>query len=241
MAKHNISYASDLFYGSGGSWPPGVGHFERQGQKITPPVRWNFDNIAPAAADNDAIARSQSLTGSGTITLDGSYVSGGIATLDVPRNVVITRATGSGTSKLTFIAAGKDYYGESLTEKIIGPGGTASAGTGLKAFATVSSITCPTVTTLTGDTIRVGFGTALGVPFAYTGKRDVLAFYTDDTDDIASSTFTGADTATATASTGDVRGTVSPNTAPNGSRKYTLWFAAIGVDTRNDLYGVAQA
>lgn len=89
-----------------------------------------------AAADADAIAESQS-PGAGAITLDGTLVSGGVATLDTPRRVLITSV--GDDSGITFTFIGTNYAGNPLTETVTGPNATTAATT--QDFATVTEVT----------------------------------------------------------------------------------------------------
>lgn len=88
------------------------------------------------AADDDAIAESQS-PGAGDISLDGTLVSGGVATLDTPRRVLIT--SGGDDSGITFTVTGTNYAGNSISETVVGTNGSTVA-TNLD-FATVTAVT----------------------------------------------------------------------------------------------------
>src|SRR3546814_16426243 len=60
-------------------------------------------------------------------TLDGALVEDGVATFDVPRNVVITGA--ASVTSVTFTITGTDVFGDDLVETITGPtGATAASG-----------------------------------------------------------------------------------------------------------------
>jgi hypothetical protein len=104
--------------------------------------------------------------------------------------------------------------------------------TGAKAFAKVSSITFNA--SVTGAT--AGTGVVLGLPvfLPYTGA--VLKELQDGATATAGTVTAGVVTA-ATTTTGDVRGTYSPNSAPNGSRTYELYVGLTDMGYR----GVTQA
>lgn len=91
-----------------------------------------IDLGAPDVADVDGIL--EAYTGS-TPALDGALVSGGVATLDVPRNIVVDSG-GVDTAVLTF--TGTDEYGNTVVESITLNGTTAVAGK--KAFKTVTGV-----------------------------------------------------------------------------------------------------
>lgn len=238
MAKHQISHADELFFGNS-DYAPGVGYWERDGQQITPPMRYNWGGVRPVVADVDAVSAARSYTQGGAITINGSWTTNGVASFDVPRNITINMAGGSsGGSTMTYSFLGTDMYGALMTEFIFGPNSSLSAGIGLKAFKTVLSGSVPQTMSIP---VSVGFGTKMGLPFTITDRRDVLKFSANSTDELTTATIAGADTtSTATATTGDTRGTIIPNTTANSATTYTVWFAAINFDTKINLYGVDQ-
>jgi hypothetical protein len=93
-------------------------------------------SLSPAAAAANNIALSQS-PAAGAITLNGSLVSGGVATLDVPRRVIIT--SGGNDSGITFTVTGTNRFGGALSES--GPGGNIAAMSTSQDFKTVTSVT----------------------------------------------------------------------------------------------------
>lgn len=92
--------------------------------------------LALAAASANNIATSQS-PGSGAITLNGSTVSGSVATLDAARRVIVT--SGGNDSGITFTITGTNRTGNPLTETITG--GNVGAASSTQDFLTVSSVT----------------------------------------------------------------------------------------------------
>lgn len=89
-----------------------------------------------AASSTIGISSTQTGTGSVTMLINGGLASNGVATLDVPRRVIVTSAGNDGNK--TFTISGTDYFGRAQTEVLIGASGT-SAMT-VHDFATVSSI-----------------------------------------------------------------------------------------------------
>ena len=69
--------------------------------------------------DSDAICLSQAPGGAGDLTINGSLGSGGVATMDVPRHVIITSSADD--SGRTFTVTGTNTYGDPVTEEITGP------------------------------------------------------------------------------------------------------------------------
>lgn len=175
---------------------------------------------APAAAAANNICLSQAGTAATAMTLNGALVAGGVATLDVPRNIVAAWTT---TAVLTF--TGKDEYGNTIVES--SASGTSHAGK--KAFKTITSIV-PSAN-ITGAT--VGTGDVIGIPVFLPGTGYVIRELQDGATATAGTIVAGVST-TPTATTGDVRGTYDPNAACDGAKVFTL-LAAIPDVTYNGL------
>jgi len=94
-------------------------------------------SIVPAAAANNNIALSQS-PGAGAITLNGSLVSGGVATLDIARRVGL--GSGGVDTGITFTVIGTNRFGGALSETVTGAGAGGTAIT-TQDFKTVTSVT----------------------------------------------------------------------------------------------------
>ncbi len=88
-------------------------------------------------ADPNGIVEAIATPDAGAMTLDGAYVSGGVATLDYARQLAI--ASDGADSDKTFTVVGTDADGYALTEVITGPASTTVESAGY--FKTVSSIT----------------------------------------------------------------------------------------------------
>src|SRR3546814_9742667 len=67
---------------------------------------------SPDALDADGIVESVIIADDAT--LDGALVEDGVATFDVPRNVVITGA--ASVTSVTFTITGTDVFGDDLVE-----------------------------------------------------------------------------------------------------------------------------
>lgn len=98
------------------------------------PITVQAGSFAAASATN--IAASQS-PGAGAIVLNGTTVSGGVATLDVARRVVLT--SGGNDAGLTFTISGTNWSGSAISESLAG--GNASAVISVLDYKTVSSVT----------------------------------------------------------------------------------------------------
>lgn len=227
--KHTISQSDDIFRGS--AYVP----TRAEGRRGVPmgKIVQVFNLGQPETADPDGIALSQSPGSAGALTLDGTLVSSGVATLDVPRTVSIT--SGADDRGNTFTVTGEDEYGYPLVEQITGPNITTV--NGAKAFKKVSKVEIDGAAV---GNITVGTSDLLGLPWALNDVADAGALYADGTEELATATVVAADgTNPATATTGDVRGTVNPNTAPNGSVEFRIHMAVQGTSTREAL-GVEQ-
>lgn len=166
----------------------------------------------PATADVNGIFEAFS-GAAGAITLDGALASGGVVTLDVPRNIVVDSG-GADTAVLTFV--GEDEYGVAMSEAITLNGTTAVAGK--KAFKTISS--CTSSATISNGAFA-GPGDVLGLPIFLAGTGHVLKELQDDAAPTAGTVVAGVITE-ATTTTGDVRGTYDPNAAADGAKTFKL-------------------
>jgi len=173
---------------------------------------------APAAASSTYLAASQAIAAAGSAVLAAT-------SLDVPRNVVAAWTT---SAKIT--VTGTDAYGVTLTESMASAG---TSFTGAKAFKTITSIVSDT--SITGFT--AGTGAVLGLPFFVPATGNVIARLENGAAVTTGTLTAGAFTAASTSTTGDVRGTWAPNTAPNGSNTYSVLAAVPDPGYR----GVAQA
>jgi hypothetical protein len=163
---------------------------------------------APDVGDVNGIAESQNTTGTADVVLDGALVVAGVAVLDQPRNVIIDSG-GVDTSVLTII--GEDEYGEAMSEALTLNGATVVIGA--KAFKKITQITS-TISIANGG--FVGTGTILGLPVFLPGLGNILAENADHDAATPGTTVPGI-RIVSTTTTGDVRGTVDPDTAPDGA------------------------
>jgi len=193
-----------------------------------------IDMGTPILGDADGYLDDLDLTAVGVLETHGTVAIGLAAgtlagTADVPRNVV---AAWTGTAIMT--VTGTDVYGVAMTE--ISASGTSL--TGAKAFKTITDVSVSADVTA----MSVGHGDVLGIPYVLTGEFDVVAFYADTTMEMLASTFVAAvATNPATSATGDVRGTVDPDTTLDGSVNYYLWMHVQDAKTDRGKYGVTQA
>ena len=172
-------------------------------------------DVVPQAAVTNNIAASQTAAAAGAVTLTaGTSVRSVVRTdgttalqLDVPRAVKVNCST----TARAFTVTGFDVYGQPMSEVItVAVAGTAV--TGLKAFFQVTGAT------IAGSATAVVIGTSdvLGIPVRVANVAYVASVKSNNTLAEDAGTFVAASTATATTTTGDVRGTYAPATASNG-------------------------
>jgi len=119
-------------------------------------------------------------------------------------------------SNATFVVRGYDIYKYPVTETITGANGTA---TGKKAFKYIASIT--PAGTLSGSAVTVGTTDVIGLPL-YAGSVGEVFCYWNSL--VTLPTFVaGVTTSPATATTGDVRGTITLPTASDATKRLALF------------------
>jgi hypothetical protein len=159
--------------------------------------------------------------------------------LDVPRCVTVTAAGGN---TATFIVYGFDQYGQPVTANLAAPSTSTVATT--KAFKVVTRIA---ISAAAGSNISCGFNDKFGLPLRVTDAGYVINVKWNNTLAADAGTLVVADqTATATASTTDVRGCYTPSSgASDGSKRLVMAIGlpalAVGPNaTRIGAAGVAQ-
>lgn len=169
----------------------------------------------PVVADVNGVCEAQSDTGAHTLTLDGALVTGGVAVMDVPRNLV---ADSGGADSAVLTITGTDVDGNTLVENITLNGTTAVPGK--KAFKTVTSVTS-SATIANGAFL--GTGDVLGLPVYIGSTSDVVGELEDGATATGGTVVEGlAPNTKSTATTADVRGTYDPNSAADGSKAFEL-------------------
>jgi len=148
-----------------------------------------------------------------------------------------------GVAPATITVSGYDYYGQAMSEAITSSAAVSTAVNGKKAFYQISGIT---TSGATGTALTVGTTDILGIPVRVTNVAYVGSVRTNSTLAQDTGTFVAADTATATTTTGDVRGTYVPGTASNGIVRTVMGVLLPGIavgpnSTRVGALGVTQA
>ena len=167
---------------------------------------------------------------------------------------VATSASDGGTLTMTFTLgvapqsatiSGYDFYGQAMTQTITTSSAVSTAVNTTKAFYQVTSIS---IAGATGTALTVGTTDLLGIPVrVIDGSYIVNSGYNNTVGFDSPTAFAKADmTNPATATTGDVRGTLNPSSAPDGTKRLVVAIAvpAIGSgpnSTRQGTLGVTQA
>ena len=118
-----------------------------------------------------------------------------------------------GVAPVTVTVTGFDLYGQPMSEAITSSAAVSTAVNGKKAFLQVTSVS---VSGATGTALTVGTTDILGLPVRVVNVAYVASVKSNNALAQDAGTFVAADTATATTTTGDVRGTYVPATASNG-------------------------
>jgi hypothetical protein len=215
----------------------GVGPLGRVYVWDTVPLTLNTANVVASSTATGA----QNLSLLTTSTLGGRYIQRAdnvnVVQLDVPRALQVNCAT----TARAFTISGYDVYGQSMSEVItVATAGTAVSGK--KAFFQVSNVAIAGSAT----TCTVGTTDVLGIPVRVTDGGYLTHVGWNDSFAIDSGTLVKADQATATSTTGDVRGTFDPTTAADGIKRLVITIALPGIAvgpnaTRLGALGVTQA
>jgi len=207
-----------------------------------------WDTVPQALVANN-IAASQTPAAAGAVTLTaGTSVksvvttNGTVLQLDVPRAVSVTTGAGTPTAR-NFTVSGYDYYGQAMSEVIASSAVASTAVNGKKAFYQISGITVSGGTVVA---ITIGTTDILGIPVRVTDAGYIARAGYNNTLAEDAGTFVAAATATATTTTGDVRGTYVPSAATDGIKRLVMGILlpaiAVGPNAiRVGALGVTQA
>lgn len=246
------SFADDLFLGTAqgyigvnnnnalGDPAPmdvGVGPLGRIFVWDVVPLTKQTNNVAAAASVTSSFTLAAGTGTTSVVRNDGQTV----IQVDTPRALSITTGAGSVTNRNVTIT-GYDYYGQAMSE-VIATGTTASTTVnGKKAFYQVLSAT---ISGSAGVTVAIGTTDILGSPLRVTDRGYMARVGWNNTLAEDAATVVVADATTATTTTGDVRGTLVPSSATDGSKRLVVGLLlpalAVGPNaTRLGALGVNQ-
>lgn len=236
--------SDDLYLGAA---PTLIGTNNNGGLGVGPMGRTYTFDVVPAAlaANNLATAQAKAAAGNLTLTAGAGITSGttpqGTTSyqLDTPRSLRIT--SNGNDSGVTFTVTGADKYGQGMSQALTG----ANVGTveTTKAFDAVYQVYSSGAT---ATNVTVGTGDRFGLPFRLLDINHVVAVkWASALADDAATVVAADTTSPATTTTGDVRGTVDPSSASNGTRRLTvtMFMPAIASGpnaTRTGALGVNQ-
>jgi hypothetical protein len=184
-------------------------------------ARQVFTNVAAASANAFLLAKTgvalPGAAGSVTFVPDGALGTGAVPQ---PRNVVVTVTHATSVVACNGVITGFDEYGNLITENwSVVATGTSRTSVGVRAFARVTSITVVGAASLQANTVTVGTGNTLGLQFALTDAGGAFREISAGTV-VTNGVFVAANPSPTT----DSRGTYTPNTAPNGSTTYIVYY-----------------
>lgn len=187
-----------------------------------------------------------------TTTLYPNGASSGVTVWDVRdgalygRNLVSVATHSSAVVAMTVLISGYDYTGQAMSElHTITATGTSKTATGKKAFAYVASIAITAAADASDNTLNIGTGSVLGLPFRLADADDMIKVSLAGAQELvnvaSNATVVAGVTTEATTTTGDVRGTVSLTGTLDGSSDVVVLYHVAGHDSGAGLAGVAQA
>lgn len=259
-SKHNISRANLLYWGDA-YFPPLFGTNERPGAPFNPLSKITMGSPDTLDANGLVVAAtSTELPNATTITYttatdNTSPLDGAIAaptaiamndgttplvwTLDVPRNITMDVTHGTAALAMTVTITGYDQYKNKMVETLSTTAGTTSkSAAGKKAFKYIYSYAITSPSDATTNTLDIGWGDVLGLPYMLGTKSDLMQVWFGNALETTPATSVAGVTATATATTGDVRGTIDLNSALDGSA-VAIWVRLIPT-SKETLVGVDQ-
>lgn len=104
-----------------------------------------------AAADADGICASQTPLGAGSLLINGALASGGVATLDKPRRVLITAVGNESGRTFTLTGTSTNYGNATISETIAGPNATTA-----QSVLDYSTVTIVSIDAASANAITVG-------------------------------------------------------------------------------------
>lgn len=111
-----------------------------------------YGNYGANSHNLTSVAAAQSVAAGGAFTINGTYASGGVATLDEARTITVCLPSGTEANN-AFTITGTDASGAAITETLIG---TAYP---LKAYSSKKFKTVTGVTAIAATTVAVSIGT----------------------------------------------------------------------------------
>lgn len=150
-------------------------------------------------------------------TADGTVT---VWPLTHPRNITCAATHSSSLVAMTITITGYDRYRQKQVKTLtISATGTSKTGATTATFAYIKSIAITSAGNATTNTLNVGFGDVLGLPYFLEEKMDLIQVSFDDAGDTGTTTVVAGVTTTPSATSGDVRGTIDIDATLNGAKK----------------------
>lgn len=132
----------------------------------------------------DAVAQDLiSILAATALTAEAQVITEGLSNPAVPRNL---RVKGNAAGIIgDVVITGTNYANEVITETIALDGSNAVEGT--KAFKTITQVELPAETNVGTDTVSIGVGNRLGLPYKL-AHNTILAAYRDNTKEVTAPT-----------------------------------------------------
>jgi hypothetical protein len=162
------------------------------------------------------------------------------------RNLVTVVTHSTAVVAMTVLISGYDYLKRAMSElHTITATGTSKTVTGSKAFAYVRSVAITAAADASANTLNLGTGAKLGLPYALQKKAHLLQATIGGVQELinvaSNAAVMEATPSAATTTTGDVRGSIAFNEALDGSKEATVWMLVASPNSGAGLVGVAQA
>lgn len=175
----------------------------------------NATTIAAAGVGSDAGPN----TTTADLVIDGSLASGGVATFDYARSVIVTVTHASSIVATNGVVYGYDMFGNAIQEAwSVTATGTSKTYTTGKAFKKVTRVTITAAADSSANTVAVGNSKRFGL--SYVAADQKLITELEDT----SVPTVGALVAGSTATLTDWRGIYTPNGTLNGALDFTIQY-----------------
>jgi hypothetical protein len=177
----------------------------------------------PSTIDADGVSAAHlgaNEAGTTATPIDGALATGGVATFDFARNVVITVTHNSSVVAMSGVITGTDIHGRAVTEAwSVTATGTSKVFTGAVAFKTITGITEVVLADASANTIIAGDGKVLGLdlPCKYVGADAAVK----EMEDVTIRT-NGVLVARSASANADRWGTYTPNGTLNGALDFLL-------------------
>ena len=222
-------------------------NFRGYGAVTSPVVVYRLSALATASSTNLAGLATYSGAASFPVTIvAGTGVTAttlfGATVYDIvgqagERSVQVAPGAGAGANTVTVL--GYDMYEVPVTATFAGPTSGGSAVQSNKTMRYVASISVTGSATNSG--ISFGVGDKIGFPYRVNTASDFIVTMSGTVVTANGTGFVAADTTSpATATTNNVRGSYTLQTATNAANVATFWVYPADVDTNNGLFGVPQ-